>query len=133
MTLGKLGLVAKAESAASNHENIDIDFTLHCPVVRCGMGGDGDLIVDMGTLTLKTYSLAGISRNKFNHESLLRDKESPDEDVVRVEKWENGTEEASLPGSVSIRTRSLRKNPRLRLFFSSGMSSSYQISLIIFR
>ncbi|KAL3924425.1 MAG: hypothetical protein SGILL_001054, partial [Bacillariaceae sp.] len=128
-TLGKLGLVAKAESAASNHENIDIDFTLHCPIIRCGMGGDGDLIVDLGTLRLKTDSLAGISRNKFNHKPLLGDADSPGEDAINADRWENGIEEASLPGSVSVRTRSLRKRPRHRLLFSSGMSvESFPVS-----
>jgi hypothetical protein len=122
LTLGKLGLVAKAESAASNHENIDIDFNLHCPIIRCGMGDDGDLILDLGTLCLKTDKLAGISHNKFRHEFLLRDRDSPDDDVTSVDRWDNGIEEASLAGSVSVRTKSLRKRPKHRFLFPSGMS-----------
>ncbi|KAL3925287.1 MAG: hypothetical protein SGILL_000512 [Bacillariaceae sp.] len=122
LTLGKLGLVAKAESAVTNHESIDVDFNLHCPVIRCGMGDAGDLILDLGTLCLKTDKLAGISRTKFNHASLLLDGGSPDDDAMSVDRWQNSVEDASLAGSVSVRTRSIRKRPVQRFLFSSGMS-----------
>jgi hypothetical protein len=122
LTLGKLGLVAKAESAASHHENVDVDLNLHCPVFRVGMGDDGDLVIDLGFLSLKTDKLAGISRNKFKNLPLLQDEETVNVDIVQTKKWQKGIEDGSLSGSVSIKTRSTRRKPFQRFFVSSGLS-----------
>ena len=122
LTIGKLGLVAKAESAASHHENVDIDLNLHCPVFRVGMGNDGDLVIDLGFLSLKTDKLAGISRNKFKNLPLLQDEEAVKVDIVQTKKLQKGIEDGSLSGSISIKTRSTRKKPFQRFFVSSGMS-----------
>ena len=58
LALGRLGLVAKAESAGNDHKNIDIDVRMRCPVLRIGDGKSGSLIVDMGIAHVKTIRLA---------------------------------------------------------------------------
>ncbi|KAG7355613.1 vacuolar sorting-associated protein 13, N-terminal domain containing protein [Nitzschia inconspicua] len=122
LALGKLGFVAKAESVVSNHENIDVDFNLHCPVVRIGMGEDGDLICDTGFLSIKTEKLAGISRNKLRKVPLLEDEKNRTSDIDEVEKWQYGIDDGSLAGMISVRSRSTRRRPMRRFFFSSATS-----------
>jgi Vacuolar sorting-associated protein 13, N-terminal/N-terminal region of Chorein or VPS13 len=58
LALGRLGLVAKAESAGNDHKNIDLDIRARCPILRIGDGKSGSLIVDLGTAQLKTVRLA---------------------------------------------------------------------------
>jgi Vacuolar sorting-associated protein 13, N-terminal/N-terminal region of Chorein or VPS13 len=58
LALGRLGLIAKAESAGNDHKNIDIDVRVRCPVLRIGDGKSGSLIVDMGIAQIKTIRLA---------------------------------------------------------------------------
>jgi hypothetical protein len=138
LALGKLGLMAKAESAASDHENLDVDIAMHCPVFRIGMGDGGDLVVDLGFLSLKTGRLAGISRNKLIDLPLIQNGGSEQRSPAQLELRQNDTEETSLSGSKSSRIPSsifrsgpltpLRK-PIRNLLLSSGMSiDSFQAS-----
>ena len=103
LTLGKLGLMAKAESAASDHENLDVDINMHCPVLRIGMGDTSDLVIDLGVLSLKTDRLAGISRNKFNKLPLIKYEDSVLDDLILPQLRQNSTEESSFNGSRSPR------------------------------
>jgi hypothetical protein len=122
LALGKLGLIAKAESAFSNHESIDVDFNLHCPVIRIGMGAEGDFVCDTGVLSVKTVKLAGISRTAIRTMPLFKEGEGAGADVVETEQWENGIDDGSLAGSISINTRSSRRKYLRRFVLSSPMS-----------
>jgi Vacuolar sorting-associated protein 13, N-terminal/N-terminal region of Chorein or VPS13 len=134
LALGQLGLVAKAESAASKHENLFVDIHVFCPVVRIGMGDGCDLIFDFGVLALQTDRLAGVSRNKINHLPLLQDDEGTDEtnQTESDQYWSTGFDDASLAlgGSFSGRTRSSRtptnsiRTSARRLMYGSGASST---------
>jgi hypothetical protein len=122
LTLGKLGFVAKAESAFSNHESIDVDFNLHCPVIRIGMGAHGDFVCDTGVLSIKTDKLAGISRTAIRTMSLFQEGESTGNDVVEAEQWQNGIDDVSLAGVVSINSRTAPRKSLRRFMFSSPIS-----------
>jgi hypothetical protein len=131
LTLGRLGLVAKAESAASDHENTDVDINMICPVIRIGMGDGGDLIVDLGVLTLKTDKLSGISRNNQKKLPLLQDTDTEDdEDITTSERWRYSVDGGSVVGARSIRTSVSRmssgrisfRRPIQKFVFSSAMS-----------
>ncbi len=102
LALGKLGLMAKAESASLDHENLDVDIVVHCPVFRIGMGNDGDLVVDLGFLCLKTDRLAGISRNQPINFPLMQN-DSGERYPPRPELKRSTTDESSLSGSHSSR------------------------------
>lgn len=67
LALGRLGLLAKAESAAGKHKNRDIEITVQCPVLRIGDGNGCDIIIDLGVAHFKTERLAGVARSKLNH------------------------------------------------------------------
>ena len=113
LALGKLKLMAKAESAALGHENLDVDISLHCPVFRIGMGNDGDLVVDLGFLSLKTDKLAGISSNNPINFPLIENGISGDNDSVYQELRITMTEDSSVSGLNSPRVPSsiFRKSP----------------------
>ena len=103
LALGKLGLMAKAESVALDHENLDVDIALHCPVFRIGMGNDGDLVIDLGFLSLKTDRLAGISHNTLINSPLIRNGGSGESYPAQTELRQSTTDESSLTGSNSSR------------------------------
>ncbi len=129
LALGKLGLMAKAESAALDHENLDVDIAVHCPVFRIGMGNDGDLVVDLGFLSLKTDRLAGISRNTPINFPLLRNG-SGESYPSPAELKRSTTDESSFSGSNSGRIPSsiFRNGPmtprrkQFRGYLSTAMS-----------
>ena len=76
LALGRLGLLAKTESAADEHKKMDIDIKIECPILRIGFGAHGDLIVDLGSAHFKTQKLAGVAENRLNHRPLLEVLES---------------------------------------------------------
>lgn len=120
LALGKLGLVAKAESVVANHENLDVDFRIHCPVIRIGMGEDGDLVCDAGFLSVKTDKLAGISQKMLRRIPQFEEGEIRGSQMKDSEQWQD--DDGTFSAMISVKTRSARKRPQQRFFFSSAMS-----------
>ncbi|VEU36026.1 unnamed protein product [Pseudo-nitzschia multistriata] len=123
LTLGKLALMAKAESAASGHENLDVDVAMHCPVLRIGIGDDADLLIDLGILSLRTDRLAGISRNKLKKRPLIQNG-SAEDDFAPLGLRQMSIDDGSLNGgSRSSRVpSSVFRKPIRNLMFSSAVS-----------
>ena len=136
LALGKLGILAKAESTAS-HENLDVDINMHCPIIRIGMGDTSDLVVDLGVLSLKTDKLAGVSCTKFNKlpdENSIQDDlmQSQQQHYVKDEKSPNGDVMSKIPSSIfphKVSPQSFLRRPLQNFIISSAMSiESLQIS-----
>jgi hypothetical protein len=69
LALGRLGLLAKAESAGLEHKNMYLDINVHCPVLRISDGMGCSLVIDLGVAHLKTEKLAGVATTKLGHQS----------------------------------------------------------------
>jgi hypothetical protein len=69
LALGRLGLLAKAESAGLEHKNMYLDINVHCPVLRISDGMGCSLVIDLGVAHLKTEKLAGVATTKLGHRS----------------------------------------------------------------
>lgn len=69
LALGRLGLLAKAESAGLEHKNMYLDINVHCPVLRISDGMGCSLVIDLGVAHLKTEKLAGVATTKLGHKS----------------------------------------------------------------
>lgn len=73
----RLGLLAKAETAVSDHSGFDLDVELECPIFRVEMSPSSTLSVDLGRADLKTEKLAGVAsshllRRAVEKRSLVR-------------------------------------------------------------
>ncbi len=126
LALGRLGLIAKAESAIPEHKNLDAEILVQCPILRIGDGKGGHLVMELGRAHFKTERLAGVPRSQVFPTKGC-------EDGVGNSSMElPPLDDASVMGSVSGRTWSSR--PRLETpsiaekrtdrqsFFSSAMS-----------
>jgi hypothetical protein len=103
LALGHLGLLVKAETAAYDHKNVNIEITVQCPVVRIGDGTGCDLIVDLGIAHFKTEKLAGISRTKLKNLPQLENGDTTFADKSN-DRVSTSLDEGSVMGSVSART-----------------------------
>jgi hypothetical protein len=101
LALGRLGLIAKAESTGTEHKNLDADITVQCPILRIGDGKGGHLIIDLGRAQFKTERLAGVPSSRAmgsddNDEGITGDV-SVDTPLPRID-------DSSVMGSVSGKT-----------------------------
>lgn len=58
-------IIAKAQTAISEHKNMDIDVRIDCPLIRLADGKGSNLIIDLGRARLKTVKLAGVADAKL--------------------------------------------------------------------
>ena len=59
----RLGLLAKAETAVTDHSAFDLDIEVECPFFRVEVGRDSILSLDLGRAVLKTGKLAGVANS----------------------------------------------------------------------
>lgn len=101
LALGRLGLIAKAESAGTEHKHLDAEITLQCPILRIGDGKGGHLIIDMGKAHFRTERLAGAPSAQT---LLSEDNDAGVAGDVSVETPQPRVDDASVIGSVSGKT-----------------------------
>jgi hypothetical protein len=58
-------ILAKAQTAISEHKNMDIDVRVECPLIRIADGKGSNLVIDLGRARLKTVKLAGVADAKL--------------------------------------------------------------------
>eukprot|EP00980_Cylindrotheca_fusiformis_P009341 scaffold2047_cov129-Cylindrotheca_fusiformis.AAC.20 len=121
--LGRLGLLTKAESVAEEHQNIDIDVTIQCPVIQIGDGHGCDLVVDLGTAYFKTAKLAGVSRAQLHDSTVLTENPDATDVMAMGTTFDDGSAMGSLTGPTKYRFElSAPRRKKSAFSVSSAMS-----------
>ncbi|CAJ1918125.1 unnamed protein product [Cylindrotheca closterium] len=98
LALGNFGRRAKAEYGVEDHKSIDVDISIECPKIRISDGDGWDIFIDLGSASVKTAKLAGVSCSNLRNSSVVVENNETDS-MMTMMRTMGGMDDSSAVGS----------------------------------
>jgi hypothetical protein len=121
--------LAKAQTALSEHKNMDIDVRVDCPLIRIADGQGSNLVIDLGRARLKTVKLAGVSDAKLVYS--VKAESDASESALKKQlstrrMKSSGIEASRNTGLLSSSNRVLAEGPPRSLEYTTPLGQSFR-------